>query len=381
MMLRDDSFQLLSRAQAPAQRNRNKGNFALGASALIALVAAFAGAPRPVKSLAFASSAAIAGIQWLSTSNPKQRQAAELSKALQQYQSKAVQQHLQTQLATQEVQLKLEADNIILQQIAKAPLPLQPLLLERSGYGWLVPVLTGKPATIPTQPSPSVKKQITQYTPDLAHNDASRYAWIDTVLNAPAVLLFGPQGSGKSTLAEYLVQQRLTAGHDVEILDPHLKFGAWAGVPAHGAGMDYRALDDRLMAFEELCRDRYAQFSSTPDFNPRPKTLVAEEFTNWAQRCENAAEFFAASLSDNRKVKLHVVYISHGRTLTALGNAKGMADMRDRGLLEIELIGAVGTNGQATPSGKAKIRYPGDAAWQEVQVPDLSSFQFNAKTT
>jgi hypothetical protein len=157
--------------------------------------------------------------------------------------------------------------------------------------------------------------------------------------------------------------------------------GAWAGVPAHGAGMDYRALDDRLMAFEELCRDRYAQFSSTPDFNPRPKTLVAEEFTNWAQRCETAAEFFAASLSDNRKVKPHVVYISHGRTLTALGNAKGMADMRDRGLLEIELVGSIGTNGQATPSGKAKIRYPGEAAWQEVQVPDLSSFEFNAKTT
>jgi hypothetical protein len=55
-----------------------------------------------------------------------------------------------------------------------------------------------------------------------------------------------------------------------------------------------------------------------------------------------------------------------------------MADMRDRGLLEIELMGAVGVNGQATPSGKAKIRYPGEAAWQEVQVPDLSSFEFNA---
>ena len=376
--MKPDTIAMLTQANRPAEKAQGIGDIALGASLLVALAAALLGAPRPIKSLALASSTAISAIQWRNAANPSRQQALETSQALQRFQSEALRLQLEAELQTQNAKLKLISDSEILAQIAQAPRPIQPLLLERLGYGWIIPAITPKGSTQPRPAAPEAALVKRDYTPDLAHDDASRYAWVDTVLNAPAVLLFGPQGSGKSTLAEYLVQQRLTAGHDIEILDPHLKFGAWSGVSSHGAGMDYRALDDRLMAFEELCRDRYAQFSSTPDFNPRPKTLVAEEFTNWAQRCENAADFFAASLSDNRKVKLHVVYISHGRTLTALGNAKGMADMRDRGLLEIELMGAVGANGQATPSGKAKIRYPGETAWQEVQVPDLSSFEFNA---
>lgn len=188
----------------------------------------------------------------------------------------------------------------------------------------------------------------------------------------PAILIYGPSGSGKSTLAQWLIQQRLAAGHHCEILDPHAAYGAWEGLPVYGAGMDYDACDDRLVAFAELVKNRYQVLSSKPQFNPKPHTLLTEEFTNWASHCPHAGQFFGSSMSDLRKINMFAIYVAHGRTLTSLGGKSGVAEQRDQSLLEIELSAIVGPGGQPMPSGMANVYYPGQKNKPiAVEVPTL----------
>ncbi|MBD2234886.1 ATP-binding protein [Phormidium tenue] len=188
----------------------------------------------------------------------------------------------------------------------------------------------------------------------------------------PTILIYGPQGSGKSTLAHWLIQQRIAAGHHCEILDPHAAYGAWEGLPLYGAGMDYAACDARLVAFADLVKSRYQVLSTKPNFNPKPYTLLTEEFTNWAQHCSHAGQFFGSSMSDLRKVNMFAVYVAHGRTLTSLGGKAGVAEQRDQTLLEIELSAIVGPGGKAMPSGKANVYYPGQKNTPiAVEVPTL----------
>jgi hypothetical protein len=203
--------------------------------------------------------------------------------------------------------------------------------------------------------------------------EVSPYAWLSELMNYPSVLIYGPPGSGKSTLAEWLVYQRAHLGHEVEILDPHRAAGQWAGLPVYGDGLDYPAIDARLAAFRRMVTARYQHRATSEGFAPSPLTVLAEEFTQWATHCENSADFFAISVSDIRKVNAHVIYVSHARTLTGLGGAKGLAKARDSALLEVQLFAQVDPlTGKATPTGHAEIRYPGGSV-QPVRVPHLSN--------
>jgi hypothetical protein len=76
---------------------------------------------------------------------------------------------------------------------------------------------------------------------------------------------------------------------------------------------------------------------SVPNYDPPKLTLVCDEFTQWAKKCSHSAAFFEECLTDIRKINLHVLFISHARTLTGLGGSSGLAATRDAGLLELEL--------------------------------------------
>jgi hypothetical protein len=203
--------------------------------------------------------------------------------------------------------------------------------------------------------------------------ETNPYAWLAELLHYPSVLVYGPPGSGKSTLAEWLIYQRANLGHEIEVLDPHRAAGQWAGLPCYGDGLDYESIDARLGAFRQLVTARYQTRSQSEGFTPSPLTVLAEEFTQWAGHCSNAADFFAISVSDIRKVACHVVYVSHARTLAGLGGAKGLAKTRDSALLEVQLFAQVDPlTGKATPTGHAEIRYPGGQT-TPVRVPNLSN--------
>jgi hypothetical protein len=53
--------------------------------------------------------------------------------------------------------------------------------------------------------------------------------------------------------------------------------------------------------------------------------------TNWADRLPGdiGSRFFKSAMSDSRKVLMPPLFVAHDRTLTALGDAKGIARLRD----------------------------------------------------
>jgi hypothetical protein len=222
-----------------------------------------------------------------------------------------------------------------------------------------VPQNTPAPVTAQWEPvaAPPAPTTIQSWDEDPTPVDA--HSILTECLAYPCILIYGPQGSGKSTLAKWLIAQRLQAGHDVEILDPHAAYGAWPGLAVHGSGMDYAACNGRLLAFADMVRARYAEMAKRPNYNPKPLTVLTEEFTNWSAHCPAAPDYFASSLSDIRKINMHSVYVAHGRTLTSLGGKAGVAEQRDQSLLEIEMLGTIGPGGKAVPTGMCRIYYPG----------------------
>jgi hypothetical protein len=134
--------------------------------------------------------------------------------------------------------------------------------------------------------------------------------------------------------------------------------------------MDYEACNDRLLHFADLVRARYQEMARRPSYNPKPVTVVTEEFTNWSSHCKSAPDFFASTMQDVRKINMHALYIAHGRTLTSLGGKAGVAAQRDQSLLEIEMLGTIGPGGKAVPTGYCRIYYPGQKDTPiEVPVP------------
>ncbi len=185
---------------------------------------------------------------------------------------------------------------------------------------------------------------------------------IPRLTNYPAVLIYGPQGSGKTFLAEEEIKRRKEACHKVTALDPHAGFNSWRDCEVIGAGMDYASIDAELADFASEVKRRYERIrkESNPQF--QPWTFVCDEFTNWASRCKASGDFFQAALSDIRKAKMYVIFVSHARTLAGLGDAKGMAATRDAALLEIELIGEIDPEtGEAVPKFKALVKLPGQS--------------------
>jgi hypothetical protein len=190
--------------------------------------------------------------------------------------------------------------------------------------------------------------------------EQSDSAKLPKLTNYPAVLIYGPQGSGKTFLAEEEIKERKVAGHKVTALDPHAGFNSWCDCEVIGAGMDYPAIDAELAEFAAEVKSRYERIRKEPNPQFTPWTFVCDEFTNWASRCKASGEFFQAALSDIRKAKMYVIFVSHARTLAGLGDAKGMAATRDAALLEIELLGKIDpVTTEAVPRFEALVKLPG----------------------
>lgn len=208
-------------------------------------------------------------------------------------------------------------------------------------------------------------------------------AYLQNFLEYPG-LLFGGMGAGKSWTARYLVMQKVRAGHQVVVLDPHAANHEWKGIRHIGAGMDYRAIAEFLKWYLDEIERRYQEFNrsglteedwqETLRQQQRITSVVSEEMTNWADRLPGdiGSKFFKSAMSDSRKVLMPPLFVAHDRTLSALGDAKGIARLRDAALLELELIPTIHpTTRKPVSSGQGKLKLPGHAEWLPVELPRI----------
>lgn len=208
----------------------------------------------------------------------------------------------------------------------------------------------------------------------------SEFSWGSDLLGYPTILVYGPQGAGKTTFSAWLIRERRKAGHQIKILDPHREFGQWDGLEVYGDGMDYEAIDRQLAWFTSEIKKRYTARAQSSHYKPQPITVLCEEFTSWSDRCESSSDFFRESLSDIRKIGLHVVFVSHARTLTGLGGSKGLAAARDAGLLELELEAQVDpVTKKASPALRGKLKYPGLTERKAVAIAPWMKGDMNFK--
>tara|TARA_R110002126_G_scaffold290453_1_gene447440 strand:+ start:3467 stop:4564 length:1098 start_codon:yes stop_codon:yes gene_type:complete len=216
-----------------------------------------------------------------------------------------------------------------------------------------------------------------RYTPDLVGNTNNKnpYAWMDTLHKVNCLLIYGQQGAGKTTYVDMEVKARQALGHQILVFDPHREYGAWEGLEVVGDGMDYEAIDTELANVNSLIKSRYEQRATVEGFNPRPMTIICEEFTDWAVKCQSSDEFFLSSLKDCRKVKIHVIYVAHARTMGVLTKKAGMSVMFENGSTKIEVLGKPDADGGTIPTGFADLyNDPRDSKKAvRVAIPDLSN--------
>jgi hypothetical protein len=153
----------------------------------------------------------------------------------------------------------------------------------------LEPIATLATFDIPVDAAPSLQ-------PSEPTQMEERFLWSKDLLNFPAVLIWGPQGSGKTSFAAWLLRERIKSGHTAEVWDVHREYGQWQGLPVFGDGMDYEAVDRRMLVFESRVKADYKERASNPKYSPKRHTIICEEFTNFARRCEHSAPFFDSSL-------------------------------------------------------------------------------------
>jgi hypothetical protein len=236
-----------------------------------------------------------------------------------------------------------------------------------------------QPGAVPPQPmQQATATAAPSVSSDLATDTT---AYLQNFLEYPG-LLFGGMGAGKSWTARYLVMQKVRAGHQVVVLDPHAASHEWKGVRHIGAGMDYRAIAEFLDWYLSEIERRYNEFNksglSEEDWQQtlrqqqRITSVICEEMTNWADRLPGdiSSRFFKCAMSDSRKVLMPPLFVAHDRTLSALGDAKGVARLRDAALLELELIPAIHpTTRKPVASGQGKLKLPGHGEWLPVEMP------------
>jgi hypothetical protein len=217
-----------------------------------------------------------------------------------------------------------------------------------------------------------------EYTPDLVENTNSKdpYAWMETLHEVNCLLIYGEQGAGKTTFIEHEVEARKALGHQILVFDPHKKYGAWEGLEVVGDGKDYQAIDDELSNINSLITSRYEQRSKVKGFNPQPITIICEEFTQWSIKCANSDNFFTEALSDCRKVRIHVIFVAHARTMGVLTKRAGMSVMFENGSTKLEILGKPNALGKTIPSGFANL-YIKDGKAIRVAIPDLSKQESN----
>lgn len=149
--------------------------------------------------------------------------------------------------------------------------------------------------------------------------------WFPKAVNALHLVLVGESGAGKSTMARAIVSESLKVG-DVAIVDPHGRSTDWFGLKVVGAGRNYHEIDQFFKGTLANMSNRYKQYEiGQNDFTRL--TIVIDETTSIAQKCEMWQQFFSDVSCEGRKVEIRLIVLIHGKGVRTL-NLEGQGDLR-----------------------------------------------------
>ena len=149
--------------------------------------------------------------------------------------------------------------------------------------------------------------------------------WFPKAVNALHLIAIGESGSGKSTLARAIVSESSKIG-DVVCIDPHGRSNDWLGLKVVGAGRDYDGIDQFMRATLATMSKRYKEYEAGRNDFER-LTIVIDETTSIAQKCDHWQQFFSDVSCEGRKVEIRLIVLIHGKGVKTLG-LEGQGDLR-----------------------------------------------------
>ena len=225
------------------------------------------------------------------------------------------------------------------------------------------PTAPARPERQPSPPSP-----VTPQQQQSAPTENIPMLNLDSLTDTALLLIYGCPSGGKSTLAKRIATHREGKGHQVTVADPHGSRMEWGSWPMLGAGRDYERLNEYLSEYDSGITEDYIAYSNG-ERNFTPQTLIADEFTQWADRCSNSPAFIKAACSDIRKIQRCVILISHADTMAGLGNAAGMRAAINRAAVKLELEAEIDmASGKYVATGFGWLQFPGQPK-AKVKIP------------
>ncbi len=229
--------------------------------------------------------------------------------------------------------------------------------------------------------------------PAIAPSD--KYRWIKNTIGYPT-LIFGGMGAGKSWTTREIIWQKVQAGWNIIVLDPHGTPVEWRGVQLITG---YKEIADFMQWYMDEMRQRYEDYRQsgmteeqwTENLRASGKMLsvICEEFTTWTdnitepmpQNCDEdkwkpdpdfIGRWFRCAMTESRKQLMIPLFVAHDRTMEILAKAKGLSKLRDAALLEVELIATIDPiTTEAIASGMGRIKLPGHGQWIDIELPKL----------
>jgi hypothetical protein len=162
--------------------------------------------------------------------------------------------------------------------------------------------------------------------PEPEQNPLTPHAvWFPKAVNALHLIAIGESGSGKSTLARAIVSESSKIG-DVTVIDPHGRSNDWLGLKVIGAGRDYEGIDQFMRATLTTMSKRYKEYEAGCNEFKR-LTVVIDETTSIAQKCDHWQQFFSDVSCEGRKVEMRLIVLIHGKGVKTL-SLEGQGDLR-----------------------------------------------------
>lgn len=162
------------------------------------------------------------------------------------------------------------------------------------------------------------------------------------------VLIEGQSGSGKSLLTKHIAFQRMQAGEEVHVVDPHTP-EAWGGAKqvfqGETAGVEAAEfLKSALVGRKKEMLEARGR-GETPDF--KPMTVVFSDFARMMKDSPALAEEFRTLLTEARKFRISIVADTTALTVAATG-IRGIQDVRQNFAQQVKLYAPTPTEPQRT---------------------------------